>query len=92
MELIPIHNYVMVKRSDAPKSNAGIYITGTEKINEGEVLEVGPGIKNEDGTFQGMDVKVGDKIMFTESAAKAVKSLGIEYLILKETDILGILE
>lgn len=91
----PLGNRVLIKRVQAATSKGGILLpeTAKEKPREGEVIAVGPGKTNKKGTIEAMDVKVGDKILFTNYAGTEVKSDDDdEYLILSQDDILGILE
>jgi chaperonin GroES len=75
-------------------SAGGIIIpdTAKEKPQEGKVVAVGKGKKNDDGTISPLDVKVGDKILFGKYAGSDVKLEGVEHLILREEDVLGVLE
>ena len=92
----PLGNRVLIKRVQAATSKGGILLpeTAKEKPREGEVIAVGPGKINEEGKLDAMQVKVGDKILFTNYAGTEVKSdqTDEEYLILSQDDILGILE
>ena len=91
----PLHDRLIVKRLDEgeQKSAGGIIIpdTAKEKPQEGKVVAVGPG-KREDGKVLGVDVKVGDKILFGKYSGTEIKLDGEEHLILREEDILGVLE
>ena len=96
MKIRPLHDRVLVKRIE-PKdqtSPAGIIIpeTAKEKPQEGEVVAVGSGKILEDGKVQPMNVKVGDRILFGKYAGSDVKIDDDEYLIMREDDILGVLE
>ena len=92
----PLHDRLIVKRLDEQeqRSAGGIIIpdTAKEKPQEGKVVAVGKGKKNDDGSVSPMDVKVGDKILFGKYAGSDVKIEGEEHLILREEDVLGILE
>jgi chaperonin GroES len=91
----PLHDRVVVKRIDAEeKTKGGIIIpdTAKEKPMEGEVIAVGPGARNEQGQIVALDVKAGDKILFGKWSGTEVKLDGEELLIMKETDIMGIIE
>jgi chaperonin GroES len=91
----PLQDRLLVKRLDQEEKTAGgIYIpdTAKEKPQMGEVVAVGKGRIKEDGSVQPLDVKVGDKILFSKYAGTEVKLNGSEYLIMREDDVLGILE
>ena len=94
MNLQPLGDRVVVKAmsEDEMKTASGIYIpdTAKEKPQEGEVVAVGPGAKNEDGKVAPMDVKVGDVVLFGKWSGTEVKIDGKEYSIMKESDIMGI--
>ena len=93
MKFRPLHDRVLVKRIDEDeKSPGGIIIpdTAKEKPQEGEVVAVGPGAKNENGKVSAMDVKVGDIVLFGKWSGTEVKIDGKEYSIMKESDIMGI--
>jgi len=95
MNFKPLHDRVVVKRIDTDdKSAGGIIIpdTAKEKPSEGEVLAVGPGETSEDGKFKPMNVKKGDKILFGKWSGTEVKLNDQDVLIMKESDIMGILE
>ena len=95
MKFRPLHDRVVVKRVDAEtKSAGGIIIpdTAAEKPQQGEVTAVGPGARDESGKLVPLDVKKGDKILFGKWSGTEVKIDGTELLIMKESDILGILE
>lgn len=91
----PLGNRVLVKRSEAKTSKGGILLpdTAQEKPKQGEVVAVGPGKMDEDGSLQAMNVRVGDKVLFTAYAGSEVKMEDTEsdYLIMTEDDILGVL-
>jgi len=91
----PLHDRVVVKRlEEEEKTAAGIIIpdTAKEKPIQGEVLAVGKGAVGEDGKIRGMDVKVGDQVLFAKYAGTEVKLDGEELLIMRESDIMGILK
>ena len=95
MKFRPLHDRVVVKRADAEtKSTGGIIIPDTagEKPQQGEVVAVGPGARDESGKIVPLDVKKGDKILFGKWSGTEVKIDGKELLIMKESDIMGILE
>ena len=91
----PLHDRVLVKRvKEEEKTKGGIIIpdTAQEKPQEGEVIGVGPGGRDEDGERIPMDVKVGDRILFGKWSGTEVKIDGEELLIMKESDIMGVIE
>ena len=95
MKIRPLHDRVIVKRLEAEsKSAGGIVIPDTagEKPDQGEVVAVGPGKKNEEGKILPMDVKVGDRILFGKYSGSEVTVDDEEYLIMKEEDVLAIIE
>ena len=97
LKIRPLGDRVLAKRLEETaeqRSTGGIIIpdTAKEKPMEGEVRAVGPGRKNEDGTYQKMEVKVGDRILMSKYSGTEVKIEGDEYLILREDDVLGIIE
>ena len=95
MNFRPLHDRVLVRRvEEDTKTPGGIIIpdTAQEKPSQGEVLAVGPGTKNEDGKVTPLDVKVGDRILFGKWSGSEVKINGEDLLIMKETDVLGIIE
>ena len=95
MKFRPLHDRVVVKRIDAEeKSSGGIIIpdTAKEKPSQGEVIAVGPGGRDEAGKLVPLDVKTGDRILFGKWSGTEVKIDGAEYLIMKESDIMGVLE
>ncbi len=94
MRFRPLHDRVLVKRIEAEeKSPGGIIIpdTAKEKPQEGEVIAVGPGGRDKSGKLTPIDVKVGNRVLFGKWSGTETKLDGIEYLIMKETDILGVL-
>tara|TARA_R110000787_G_scaffold285173_1_gene400027 strand:- start:95 stop:382 length:288 start_codon:yes stop_codon:yes gene_type:complete len=95
MKFRPLHDRVLVERVEQEeKTKGGIIIpdTAQEKPMEGKVLAVGAGQKNEDGKVTPLDVKKGDKILFGKWSGSEVKVDGKDLLIMKESDILGIVE
>ena len=95
MKFRPLHDRVVVKRAEhETKSAGGIIIPDTagEKPQQGEIVAVGPGARDETGKIVPLDVKKGDKILFGKWSGTEVKIDGKELLIMKESDIMGILE
>jgi chaperonin GroES len=95
MKFRPLHDRVVVRRIDAEeKSTGGIIIpdTAKEKPSQGEVIAVGPGGRDEHGKLIPIDVKAGDVILFGKWSGTEVKIDGVEYLIMKESDIMGVLD
>jgi chaperonin GroES len=95
MKFRPLHDRVVVKRIDAEdKTVGGIIIpdTAKEKPQEGEVIAVGPGGRDEAGKLIPLDVQVGDRVLFGKWSGTEVKIEGAELLIMKESDIMGILD
>ena len=93
MHFRPLHDRVLVKRiSEEEKTSGGIIIpdTAKEKPSEGEVIAVGPGGRDEDGKRIDMDVKSGDRILFGKWSGTEVKIDGQDLLIMKESDIMGV--
>ena len=93
MSFRPLHDRVLVRRVEAEQKTAGGIIipdTAQEKPQEGEVVAVGTGTKTEDGKILPLDVKAGDKILFGKWSGTEVKVGGEDLLIMKESDILGI--
>ena len=91
----PLHDRVVVKRvKEEEKTKGGIIIpeTAQEKPQEGEVVAVGPGARDEDGERIEMDVAVGDRILFGKWSGTEVKIDGEDLLIMKESDIMGVIE
>jgi chaperonin GroES len=91
----PLHDRIMIKRVEAEeRTRGGIIIpdTAKEKPVEGEVLAVGPGTRGSDGTLQPLDVKPGDRVLIAKWAGTDVVIEGEERLILKESEVLGIVE
>ena len=95
MKFRPLHDRVVVRRIDAEeKTTGGIIIpdTAKEKPSQGEVTAVGPGGRDESGKLTPIDVKPGDRVLFGKWSGTEVKLDGVEYLIMKESDIMGVIE
>ena len=95
MKFRPLQDRILIKRIESEERTAGGLIipdTAKEKPQQGEVIAVGNGKKNEDGKVQPLDVKVGDRILFSKYAGTEVKVDGDENLIMREDDILGVIE
>jgi chaperonin GroES len=95
MKFRPLHDRVVIRRLTAEEKTAGgilIPDTAKEKPMEGEVVAVGPGARNEQGEVVALEVKAGDRILFGKWSGTEVKLDGEELLIMKESDILGIIE
>ncbi len=95
MKFRPLHDRVVVKRIDAEeKSKGGIIIpdTAKEKPQEGEVVAVGPGARDDVGKLVALDLKVGDRVLFGKWSGTEVKIDGQDLLIMKESDIMGVIE
>jgi chaperonin GroES len=95
MKFRPLHDRVVVKRIDAEEKTAGGIIipdTAKEKPSQGEIVSVGPGGRDENGKLIPMDVKAGDRVLFGKWSGTEVKIDGVEYLIMKESDIMGVLD
>jgi len=95
MKFRPLHDRGVVKRIEAEEKSAGGIIipdTAKEKPQQGEVVAVGPGGRDEAGKLIPIDVKAGDRILFGKWSGTEVKIDGVEYLIMKESDIMGVLE
>ncbi|HEY8353979.1 MAG TPA: co-chaperone GroES [Methylophilaceae bacterium] len=95
MKIRPLHDRVIVKRLEEVRTTAsGIVIpdTATEKPDQGEVIAVGPGKKDESGKLIPLDVKVGDKVLFGKYAGQSVKVDGEELLVLREEELVGVIE
>src|SRR5215212_761794 len=95
MKLRPLHDRVLVRRVEAEERTAGGIIvpdTAKEKPQEGEVIAVGPGTLNDRGELRPLDVKAGDRILFGKWSGTEVRLEGEELLIMKESDVMGVLE
>ncbi len=95
MKTRPLHDRIIVKRvEEEEKTKGGIIIpdSAKEKPAEGKVTAVGKGRTTEDGKIVAMDLKVGDRVLFSKYAGTEVKIDGVEHLIMREEDILGVIE
>jgi chaperonin GroES len=95
MKFRPLHDRIVLRRiTPEEKTAGGIIIPDTvrEKPMEGEVVAVGPGARNEQGAIVALDVKAGDRVLFGKWSGTEVKIDGEELLIMKETDLLGVIE
>ena len=95
MNFRPLHDRVVVRRIESDtKTKGGIIIpdTAKEKPQEGEVVAVGPGARDENGQIQPLDVKAGDRVLFGKWSGTEVKLDGEDLLIMKESDIMGVVE
>jgi chaperonin GroES len=95
MKFRPLHDRVVVTRIDAEGKTAGGIIipdTAKEKPTEGEVIAVGPGGRDESGKLVPIDLKQGDRVLFGKWSGTEVKIDGVEYLIMKESDVMGVIE
>ena len=91
----PLHDRVLVRRIEAEEKTAGGIIipdTAKEKPQEGEVVAIGPGARDETGKLVPLDVKVGDRVLFGKWSGTEVKIDGQDLLIMKESDIMGVVE
>ena len=92
MQFRPLHDRVVVKRIEAEEKTAGGIIipdSAKEKPQQGEVISVGPGGRDESGKLIPIDVQVGDRVLFGKWSGTEVKLDGVDYLIMKESDIMG---
>ena len=95
MKVKPLYDRILVKRFEEKEQKKGAIIipdTAKEKPMEGEVIAVGPGARNEQGQIVALDVKAGDRILFGKWSGTEVKLDGEELLIMKESDIMGVIE
>ena len=95
MKFRPLHDRVVVKRIEAEEKTAGGIIipdTAKEKPQQGEVVSVGPGGRDESGKLIPIDVKTGDRVLFGKWSGTEIKLDGVEYLIMKESDIMGVID
>ena len=95
MKFRPLHDRVVVKRIDAEDKTAGGIIipdTAKEKPSEGEIIAVGPGGRDENGKLVPIDLKTGDRVLFGKWSGTEVKIDGEDLIIMKESDIMGVLE
>jgi chaperonin GroES len=93
MTFRPLHDRVLVRRIEAAEKTAGGIIipdTAKEKPQEGEVLSTGTGVRSDDGTITPLDLKAGDKILFGKWSGAEIKIDGEDLIIMKESDVLGI--
>ena len=95
MQIRPLHDRVIVKRIEEERKSAGGIVipdTAAEKPDQGEVVAVGKGKKDDQGKLIALDVKVGDKILFGKYSGQTVKVKGEELLVMREEDIMGVIE
>jgi chaperonin GroES len=95
MNFRPLHDRVVVRRLEQEEKTAGGIIipdTAKEKPQEGEVIAVGPGARDEQGKLQPLDLKAGDRVLFGKWSGTEVKLDGEELMIMKESDIMGVIE
>lgn len=95
MKIRPLHDRVIVKRVEAERTTAsGIVLPDSagEKPDQGEILAVGPGKRDDNGKQIALDVKVGDRVLFGKYAGQAVKVDGQEVLVMREEDIMGVIQ
>ena len=95
MAFRPLHDRVLIRRVESEEKTVGGIIipdTAKEKPMEGEVVSTGPGARGEDGKIQPMDVKAGDRVLFGKWSGTEVKLDGEDLIIMKESDIMGIVE
>lgn len=95
MTFRPLHDRILVRRIDAEEKTAGGIIipdTAKEKPSEGEVIAVGPGARDDAGKLVELDVKVGDRILFGKWSGTEIKLDGEDLLIMKESDVMGVIE
>ncbi|RWI13401.1 MAG: co-chaperone GroES [Mesorhizobium sp.] len=95
MAFRPLHDRILVRRIEVDEKTAGGIIipdTAKEKPQEGEVIAAGPGARDDSGQLQPLDVKVGDRILFGKWSGTEIKLNGEDLLIMKESDVLGVIE
>ena len=95
MKIRPLHDRVIVKRVEEEKKSAGGIVipdTAAEKPEQGEILAVGKGKKDDNGKLIPIDVKVGDRVLFGKYSGQTVKVKGDELLVMREEDIMGVIE
>ncbi|EXL03976.1 MULTISPECIES: co-chaperone GroES [Aquamicrobium] len=95
MTFRPLHDRILVRRIEADEKTAGGIIipdTAREKPSEGEVIAVGPGARDESGKLVELDVKVGDRILFGKWSGTEIRLDGEDLLIMKESDVMGVIE
>jgi chaperonin GroES len=95
MTFRPLHDRILVRRIEAEEKTAGGIIipdTAKEKPQEGEVIAAGPGARDDSGQLQALDVKVGDRILFGKWSGTEIRLDGEDLLIMKESDVMGVIE
>ena len=95
MKIRPLHDRVLLKPTEAEQKTAGGIIipdTAKEKPMEGKVIAVGPGARGEDGTLHPLDLKKGDRVLYGKWSGTEVKVDGEDLLIMKESDVMGVIE
>ena len=95
MKIRPLHDRVIVKRLEEERKSAGGIVipdTAAEKPDQGEIVAVGKGKKDENGKLIPLDVKVGDKVLFGKYSGQTVKVKGEELLVMREEDLMGVIE
>lgn len=95
MAFRPLHDRILVRRIEVDEKTAGGIIipdTAKEKPQEGEVIAAGPGARDDSGQLQPLDVKIGDRILFGKWSGTEIKLNGEDLLIMKESDVLGVIE
>jgi chaperonin GroES len=95
MKFRPLHDRVVIRRiEEQEKTKGGIFIpdTAKEKPQEGEVIAAGPGARDESGKLVPLDVKAGDRVLFGKWSGTEVKIDGVDLLIMKESDVMGVIE
>jgi chaperonin GroES len=95
MKIRPLHDRVIVKRLEEERKSAGGIVipdTAAEKPDQGEVIAVGPGKRTEEGKLLPMAVKVGERVLFGKYSGTAVKMEGTEYLVMREEDLMGVID
>ncbi len=95
MKIRPLHDRVIVKRIEEERKSAGGIVipdTAAEKPDQGEIIAVGKGKKDENGKLIPLDVKVGDKVLFGKYSGQTVKVKGEELLVMREEDLMGVIE
>lgn len=95
MKISPLYDRVVIQRLDEEKKTAGGIVlpdNATEKPSQGKVIAVGPGSRTNEGTFSALTVKTGDTVLFGKYSGSEVKLGGTDYIVMKEDDIMGIIE
>ena len=95
MKIRPLHDRVIVKRIEEEKKSAGGIVipdTAAEKPDQGEIVAVGKGKRDDDGKIIHLDVKVGDRVLFGKYSGQTVRVKGDELLVMREEDIMGVIE